>query len=332
MPTILIATENINDAHDVRRQLADRYKDIFISLNPDNSVQDFEAHEPDVLVLAFDTLAKSECYYLGLYRLGTVVHTHPHRTVILCDKNEVDRAYELCEKEYFDDYILFWPMSHDGTRLLMAVHHALRDLAASNTAFGAVELAARARQLEDLEPILERNLDHGCIHNVAKSNVQINAWVQEFKQQCAPHVDSVRAMKNTVEKTPATILVVDDEELGRKLLGTVLTPENYSLMFASSGIEAFGLLRKRRPDLILMDMMMPGVDGIETTRRIKSAGQFSAIPIIMVTCNSDKKNVTACFAAGAMDFVVKPFNRSILRDKIRKLLAWPDSLIAHLPE
>jgi CheY-like chemotaxis protein len=328
----LIATDNTEDAHDVKRQLAYKYEDIFISLNPDTSVQDFESHQPDVLVLAFDTLAKSERYYLGLYRLGTVVHTHPHRTVILCGKDEVKRVYELCEKDYFDDYILFWPMTHDASRLAMAVHHAMRDLVAGNAAFAALELAAQARQLADLESILELNLDHGCIHEEAKSNVQINAWVQKFKQQCTPHVESVRAVKTTVENTPATILVVDDEELGRKLLGTVLTPENYALMFASSGIEAFGLLRKRRPDLILMDMMMPGVDGIETTRRIKSAAKFSAIPIIMVTCNSEKKRVTDCFAAGAVDFVVKPFNRGILLDKIRKLLARPESAITQQPE
>jgi len=320
LPTILIATDNTEDAYDVKRQLADKYEDIFISHNPDNSVQDFDAHQPDVLVLAFDTLAKSERYYLGLYRLGTAVHTHPHRTVILCGKDEVKRVYELCEKDYFDDYILFWPMSHDGTRLAMALHHAMRDLTASKAAFSAVELAARARQLEDLGPILERNLNHGCIHDAAQSNVQISAWVQEFKQECAPHVDSVRAVKATVKNTPPTILVVDDDEFARKLLRTVLMQENYVVMFANSGIEAIGVLRKCLPDLILMDMMMPGVDGIETTRRIKSATQFSAIPIIMVTCNSEKKLVTDCFAAGAVDFLVKPFNRGILLDKIHKFL------------
>ncbi len=80
------------------------------------------------------------------------------------------------------------------------------------------------------------------------------------------------------EKVPATILVVDDDELIRKLVKTVLAEENYELMFASGGIEALNLLRKRRPDLILMDMMMPDIDGVETIRRLKSAEQFFYYP------------------------------------------------------
>ncbi len=124
------------------------------------------------------------------------------------------------------------------------------------------------------------------------------------------------------EKVPAIIMVVDDDELSRKLLMTILTQENYELMFAGSGIEALNLLHrhKQSPNLILMDMMMPNVNGMETTRQIKSIERFSAIPIIMVTGNSEKRVVTNCLKAGATDFVVKPFNRENLLDKIRKSL------------
>jgi CheY-like chemotaxis protein len=124
------------------------------------------------------------------------------------------------------------------------------------------------------------------------------------------------------EKVPATILVVDDDEWSRNLCLTILTQENYETMFAADGIKALNLLRKhkRKPNLILMDMMMPHMNGIETTRRIKSIERFSAIPIIMVTGNSDKNVVISCLMAGAADFVVKPFNRDTLLHKIRKFL------------
>lgn len=135
-----------------------------------------------------------------------------------------------------------------------------------------------------------------------------------------PHLEAARALRTMAEKVSATILVVDDDELMRKLPRTVLAQENYELMFAASGIEALNLLRKRRPDLILMDMMMPDIDGMETTRRIKSAERLSTIPVIMVTGNSEKSVVTNCLKSGAADFVVKPFNREILLDKIRKFL------------
>lgn len=81
-------------------------------------------------MLTFDNLEKAERYYLGLYRLCPMVQQHIHRTVILCNKDEVKRVCQLCMKNYFDDYVLFWPMTYDMSRLAMAVHHALRELAA----------------------------------------------------------------------------------------------------------------------------------------------------------------------------------------------------------
>jgi len=132
-------------------------------------------------------------------------------------------------------------------------------------------------------------------------------------------------LKIMKEKVPASILVVDDDEWSRDLLLTILTQENYEPILAAGGIEALNLLHllhqsKRDPILILMDMMMPDMSGIETTRRIKAIERFSAIPIIMVTGNSNKNVVINCLRAGAADFLVKPFNRDTLLDKIRKYL------------
>ncbi|MDP3223015.1 MAG: response regulator [Rubrivivax sp.] len=71
-----------------------------------------------VLVLAFDSLDKAQGYYLGLYRLGRVLQQHAHRTVILCNRDEVQAVFDLCKKACFDDYVLYWPHSHDGPRLV----------------------------------------------------------------------------------------------------------------------------------------------------------------------------------------------------------------------
>ncbi len=93
-------------------------------------------------------------------------------------------------------------------------------------------------------------------------------------------------------------------------------------MSATDGIEALNMLRqhKQLPDLILMDMMMPNINGLETTRKIKATERLSPIPIIMVTGNSDKRVVIRCLKSGAVDYVVKPFNREILLDKIQKYI------------
>ncbi len=167
---------------------------------------------------------------------------------------------------------------------------------------------------------LQQKEIHGHFQSTAESITPLKAWSQEFKQKCAPHLESARILKTMAERVPATILVVDDDELMQKSFKTVLAAENYKLMFASSGIEALNLLRKRRPDLILMDVMMPDMDGIETIRRIKSVEQLFTIPIIMVTGNSEKNVVTECLRVGAADFVVKPLKREIILDKIHKFL------------
>ena len=118
---ILIATDNATDGNLVRRLLSIEFDNVTVSAYADRHLADFERCKPEVLVLAFDSLEKAERYYLGLYRLSTVVHALPHRTLILCDQDDLKQGFELCKKQHFDDYILFWPLTHDAPRLPMAV-------------------------------------------------------------------------------------------------------------------------------------------------------------------------------------------------------------------
>jgi CheY-like chemotaxis protein len=167
---------------------------------------------------------------------------------------------------------------------------------------------------------LQQEEIHGRFEAVNESIKPLKRLAEEFQQKCAPYLESARALKIMAEKISVTILVVDDDEIICNLLKTILAQEGYEPMLANSGVEALSLLRTQRPTLILMDMMMPEMDGLETTCRIKAAVQFSAIPIIMVTGNSERSVITSCLKAGAVDFVVKPFNREILLEKISKLL------------
>lgn len=126
VPSIMVVTDNAVDAELIKKHLEVEFDMVAISTDPDKAVADFELHMPDVLMLAYNGLGKSERYYLELYRRSRKIHSQPHRTVILCNKDEVKHVYELCKKELFDDYILFWPMTHDTARLPMSVHHAAR--------------------------------------------------------------------------------------------------------------------------------------------------------------------------------------------------------------
>ena len=95
---------------------------------------------------------------------------------------------------------------------------------------------------------------------------------------------------------------------------------NYHLIFASSGFEALKIMRKTQPDLVLIDVMMPDMDGIETTQHLKAAPQFAKIPVIMITGKSKGQVVIDSRKAGAIDFVVKPFDPATLIAKIDRAL------------
>jgi two-component system KDP operon response regulator KdpE len=115
----------------------------------------------------------------------------------------------------------------------------------------------------------------------------------------------------------ATILVVDDEPQIRRVMRTTLTAEGYALIEARDGAEALEKLRSERPDLILLDMNMPVMDGLQTCRKIRSG---SEVPIIMLTVRSAEKDKVRALDAGADDYVVKPFSIQELLARVRALL------------
>ena len=137
-----------------------------------------------------------------------------------------------------------------------------------------------------------------------------------LKQECKPHLESVRALNTLAERVRMTILVVDDDEFQHEFVKGFLPETGYHQIHANSGAEALNLLRKIRPDLILMDIVMPDMDGIEATRRIRKIPQLAGVPVIMVTGNSGKDAVKESIEAGATNFIVKPFDRATLLAKI----------------
>jgi diguanylate cyclase (GGDEF)-like protein/PAS domain S-box-containing protein len=117
-----------------------------------------------------------------------------------------------------------------------------------------------------------------------------------------------------------TILIVDDELLNCKLLVALLKPEGYLTLIASGGEEALVLIAERQPDLILLDIMMPGMDGYITAKTIKADPATRHIPIIMVTAMSDRDARLAGLEAGAEEFLTKPIDRTELWLRVRNLL------------
>jgi len=106
----------------------------------------------------------------------------------------------------------------------------------------------------------------------------------------------------------SVILVVDDVQQNIQVVGTLLREAGYSIMPATSGAAALQRVGKKLPDLILLDLMMPELDGLEVCRRLKSAPETKSIPIIFLTASNEMEHLVQGLAAGAVDYVTKPFN------------------------
>jgi two-component system alkaline phosphatase synthesis response regulator PhoP len=116
------------------------------------------------------------------------------------------------------------------------------------------------------------------------------------------------------------ILVVDDEKDILELLEYNLKKEGYSVASAATGELALKSIERERPDLILLDLMLPGLDGYEVARRIKRNPKTARIPVIMLTAKREEIDVVAGLELGAEDYVTKPFSPKVLSARIRSLL------------
>ncbi len=116
-----------------------------------------------------------------------------------------------------------------------------------------------------------------------------------------------------------TILIVDDERLGRETLKMLLVNQNYHLVFANDGAEALQKAAEFVPDLILLDVMMPDMDGFEVCQRLRANTLLAEVPIILVTALDDRDSRLRGIEAGADDFVTKPFDRAELRTRVRTI-------------
>ena len=379
-PRILVSTDSAEDGQQVVRLLKDDFANVQLSTQPERATADFEKCLPDVLVLAFDKLENAQRYYLGLYRLGRSIHAHPHRTVLLCSKDEVQAAFELCKKEYFDDYVLHWPHAHDGRRLLMSVWIASREQAAKEgSGPPRSELRAHARHFNDLERTLDRELAGGERHVAAATSSLLEAereigsafdelsrrvadaragdleagnphslgraidqlrqkqidvtrslaarsveplhkWARGLREQIAPSLAGARPLTDKVGASRAVLMAVEDDDLSRRLISLALDPAAYELRFVGDAPEALNLLRRVRPDAILMDVRLPGIDGVSLTERLKAAPSLADIPIIMMSGDSRVETLVRSVEVGAAAFVVKPFTRQSLTMKLEMVL------------
>ena len=121
-------------------------------------------------------------------------------------------------------------------------------------------------------------------------------------------------------RTPPRILIVDDTPANVEILEMRLAAHGYEILTAGDGEEALDIIGDQQPDLILLDIMMPKIDGIEVCRRVKADNALPFIPIILITSKSDPKDVVAGLEAGAEEYLTKPVEKTALVARVKSML------------
>lgn len=122
----------------------------------------------------------------------------------------------------------------------------------------------------------------------------------------------------------ATILVAEDLAGQRMILDMLLTVDGYDVQLVEDGVQALSYLKEHTPDLAILDVKMPNLDGIEVCRRMKKVTRLKGVPVIILTAMRDEATLQAARLAGADEIIVKPLEGKDFRDQVRRLLERAD--------
>jgi putative two-component system response regulator len=123
--------------------------------------------------------------------------------------------------------------------------------------------------------------------------------------------------QESVESTPGTLLIVDDDPINRQVLRCLFEQEKYRVIEADDGQQGLNRALVDRPDLILLDIMMPGLDGFAVCEALRKNEKTASIPVILVTALSSPRDETRGLEAGAVDFIAKPINPTVIRSRVK---------------
>jgi diguanylate cyclase (GGDEF)-like protein len=136
----------------------------------------------------------------------------------------------------------------------------------------------------------------------------------------AKHPNLEVNISETKAPKTALILIVDDDLFMRKILVRYLERENYQVVEAADGMEALKIYQERQPDMVLLDAMMPILDGFECCFRLQKLSNGDRTPILIITALEDRESVDRAYDVGASDYITKPIHWAVLRQRVRRLL------------
>ena len=126
-------------------------------------------------------------------------------------------------------------------------------------------------------------------------------------EEPVPDVAAAEASESAPGRPQAVVLVIDDQQANVRMVGGLLSRSGYDVLPALGGAEGLELARNNKPDVVLLDMKMPGMDGFEVLKQLRESPETRDLPIIFLTADNDRENLIRAFAAGAIDYITKPF-------------------------
>lgn len=195
--------------------------------------------------------------------------------------------------------------------------HAVKGAAGN---FGALALVALAKELEALA---EQGHDATAGHLIARLRAEYTLVGQTLSQELQSEPEEPAQQS---EVGAARVLVVDDDRSTRSALSTVLQRNGFVVTEASDGCEVAGEVERMRPDVILMDALMPVMDGFTACALLQESPQGRDIPVLMITALEDSASIERAFAVGASDYIPKPLHLAVVNQRVRRLV---DATRAH---
>jgi diguanylate cyclase (GGDEF)-like protein len=185
-------------------------------------------------------------------------------------------------------------------------------------ALGEACATYKAKQIAKITKRLER-ITYNVEIDAKLSEILSLANTMDYDQAAAKCADIYKTLTSINPETTRRILIIDDDMANHVALNDMLSPE-YALFSATSGKEAIEFLKKEKPDLILLDIIMPEMDGFEVLKQLKANKAVESIPIIIITSRTNTDDEEKGFALGAVDYIARPFKTAIVKARIRNHL------------
>lgn len=259
---------------------------------------DVDSVAPDILVLALHSLEETRQCLDQLHGTRRESRRESQKVLALVHKDELPAAYAMLLDREVDAYAHHWPFMPDALRLREEVLQLVRQLPVDRQ--GTLPLTPPSR------------------HGLDRSEDRWTAVQRTLACDLTPV--AIPTILWPIAPIGPRVMLVDDDAFQFKILRKMLSTQRVHVAWASCGSDALKAAADSPPDLILMDIHMPDMNGVEVLRQLRAGPAHPDLPVVMLSGNSDRIQVVQCLQLGARGFIVKPFSKQTLIDTLEKHL------------